>query len=119
MTGQVPMNGNENPWMNSSKTASTTVRPRIRKPPNTKTCAMPGTLHLSSFFCPSTSVTSASSRVAGSLVRSTAGWPDRMRRVRKPARFRAKNAATKMMTMPTPARSAIDGSMAPPGVPWL
>ena len=42
------------------------------------------------------------------------GWPDRIRLVRNPARFSAKNAATKMMTMPTPARSAIDGSMAPP-----
>ena len=73
MMGHVPMTGNAKPWMNSSKMASMTVMPRIRKPPNTNTWAMPGTLHLSSFFCPRTSVTSASSRVAGSLVRSTAG----------------------------------------------
>ncbi len=60
--GQVPMIGNAKPAKNSSPNASTTVRVRIRKPKNTNTCAMPGTVHLSSFLWPSTSVASTCTR---------------------------------------------------------
>ena len=56
------MIGNAKPAKNSSPKASMTVRVRIRNPKNTNTCATPGTDHLSSFFCPRTSVASTWTR---------------------------------------------------------
>ncbi len=111
MIGHSPINGKAKPAMNSSTKASSTVIPSTIKPAKTSTWAMPGTVHFSSFRCPRTSVNSAWSRRPFWSVRSTVGWPDRMRLLRNSTRRTAKNPATRMMTMPTPARSAIDGSI--------
>ena len=63
--------------MNSAPYASTIVRPRTRKPQKANTCARPGTVHLSSFRWPRTSVASASTRLRS---RPTCGRPRACRR---------------------------------------
>ena len=105
--GHVPMIGNAKFAMKSSPKASITVMPRIRKPPNTRAWAMPGTLHLSSFFCPSTSVNCVSTRAGTWSVRPMAGWPERMRPWRKRIRRNASPPAATMSTTPTAARMSI------------
>ena len=117
------MIGNAKPAKNSSPNASMTVRVRIRNPKKTNTWAMPGTDHLSSFFCPSTSVASTCTRAPTWSVRPCAGCPDRTSPCRNHARLRARNPATTMMIRPTVARISSIESMsanllargAPPG----
>ena len=106
-TCQVPKTGIEKFSMTSSPNAVTTVMPRIRKPQKAKTCAMPGTVHLSSFRWPSTSVASASTRLGASDVRPTAGLPTRARDTRNQPRLRAKASRTTVIAMPTTARTSM------------
>ena len=77
MTGHRPMTGMANSWeMNTAPTVSMIVRIRTMKPHIANTCAVPGTVHFSSFFCPSTSVACVS-KAAGRLSgRSTVGCPE-------------------------------------------
>ena len=52
-----PISGIAKSASNSAPNASMIVNVRIRKPQNTKKCAMPGTFHFSSRACPKTSTT--------------------------------------------------------------
>ncbi len=72
-TGSRPIKGTANSGSTNAPNASTIVKPRTIKPQKAKTCAIPGIVQAKSFFCPSTSVTSAFTRVLRSAVRPTAG----------------------------------------------
>ena len=70
---QRPTIGTAKSGMNSAPKASRIVSPSTRKPQKANTCAMPGTVHLRSFFWPSTSVASAPTALSTFCGRSTAG----------------------------------------------
>ena len=80
-----------------------------RKPQNVNACAMPGTVHLSNFRCPSTSVASVSASRAGcdrtASSRSGAGWPVRPTRASHHSRWPASANASTVRTSPITIRT--------------
>ncbi len=73
------MPGIANVRLNRSPYDSMIVRIRMMKPQNVAKCAIPGTVHFSSFRCPNTSTTWDRTSPAGFsrtiASRSGAGWP--------------------------------------------
>ena len=109
MNAQWPMPGIANVLANRSPYASMMVSSSTVKPQNVAACAAPGTVHLSSFRCPTTSVSSVPASRPGcartAAIRSGAGCPARPTRTshhnRRPA---SANAAT-VKTSPTTSRT--------------
>ena len=86
-----------------------------RKPQNVNACAIPGTVHLSNFRCPSTSVASVSASRAGcdrtASRRSGAGWPARPTRASHHNRRPASANASAVRASPTTIRTTTKTSL--------
>ena len=91
------------------------VKTRMRKPQNVAACAAPGTVHFSSFRCPTTSVSWVSASRPGwdlaYATRSGAGWPLNASRsshhTRRPATANAMTVSPSPMMMRATTRNLL------------
>ena len=108
MAGQCPIHGRENVRENRAPYDSMIVSSKNVKPQNVRACATPGTVHLSNLRCPTTSVASVATSVAGcsrtASIRSGAGCPLNASRFSHHSRRPAIANATTVSTKPTVIR---------------